>query len=361
MAKRIILHIGQQKTGTSALQTFFEKNRGLFASDGIGYYQPLYRYNLWDGPSNADFLCSAALRDLGDKAGEDAAARLRDELPSFNAYCQSFDTVLLSEEMMWHYGVYREGFWEALRNCLTKLCDPEARISIILYLRRQDEWILSQWKEVLRAEYAEKRSFPDFLADAEEEGVLDYAARVRDIKKVFGREALVVRSYHSDRFRKADIYRDFLEAAQLPRYEEASLPSKQVNPSLTMTAAAALLLINQGRVPCSGTRFGIYLAADNFSRFCRETIRAYPLDTDVHRALLRRCVEGNRRIAERYGLGDTLFPEELGDWVPWEPDEKRDLENARTIAKTAALPRSDLFRIRERIEKTSVSDGSAGK
>ena len=115
--KRIILHIGTPKTGSTSLQFFLSNNRDILKEEGISYYPRLHRYNPYGGWMNADFLLAQVLtatacpppelspwmqRELDFYFERDLDALLAEETASFTAWLRDYDTIILSDEILWH-------------------------------------------------------------------------------------------------------------------------------------------------------------------------------------------------------------------------------------------------------------------
>ena len=145
--KRIILHIGQIKTGSSALQEFLYNNREKLAKQGVCYYEELHIYNGFPGKPNAS-LWSPDMPYLKERGlDKDVEEHVKEELENLRQTIQKNDTVILSNEA---YFVRREVFYERIKNDLGEMTDnPEIKITV--YLRRQDEWALSAWKQYVKS------------------------------------------------------------------------------------------------------------------------------------------------------------------------------------------------------------------
>ena len=68
-------------------------------------------------------------------------------------------------------------------------------VKIILYLRRQDDFIESWYTQTIHQ--GESHSFADFMKGYEDSDSLKYSRIIGDFAQQFGKENLLVRSYHS--------------------------------------------------------------------------------------------------------------------------------------------------------------------
>lgn len=169
---RIILHIGQPKTATTTIQSFLFANAAALAARGWLYpaagRQHLAHHLLgnwfrpepmhWIGPSDPAAVVAALEREI-DQTG-----------------CHS---VILSSESL-----YFTPEPARLRGCLAG-----HEVRIVLFLRRQDEWIDSAFQENLKN--GEIAIGPQRYLDAQA-AFLDYAARIDTWADAFGADRIIV-------------------------------------------------------------------------------------------------------------------------------------------------------------------------
>ncbi len=334
-AKRILLHIGLPKTGTTALQQFFVDNREAFAENGLSYYEPLHSYMPWKTSSNAGFLITYVFERIGKELSEDHRSNLKEEIPAFLTCFNNCDTVLLSEEWISKTAVYYPSFWKELAAGLSELCGKRVRVDLIFYLRRQDEWALTRWKEDLRARRPVGKTFRESLALYIKNGILDYKLQTDRIEEAFGRKHLSVRPYDRKRYEGGDIFHDFLAACGLPFEPSYTLPDEQVNESVNTATAEALRILNAREVEHTATPKQLYIAAPKFSRLHPEARGEHMLSRAEREELISRYAAGNRAIADRYCGGVPLFSDKVKDEPVFLPDPEIDRENARELALLA--------------------------
>src|SRR5262249_25059988 len=135
----LYLHIGTEKTGTTSIQAFLDRNRSRLRMQGV-------LYPSLPGPANQIALSAAALEEprgevtrlFGLKSPEDIA-RFRARISGLLARaCEGSDctNAVLSNEHCSSRLRY-EGEVQTLHDVLRPLF---ARIFIVVYLRRQDEF-----------------------------------------------------------------------------------------------------------------------------------------------------------------------------------------------------------------------------
>lgn len=217
IVEKLYLHIGTPKTGTTALQWFFFRNRDLLKERGITYpeiglvghchhrigasfYPPEYRpyYIQYKDTLKLEQYAKQILAIEGD--------------------------VLISTELLAH------GFFAPrLRSVI-----GDSRVRIILYLRRQDEYLVSRYNQDIKAMY------PGTLQEyyTENEKYLDYrAAIIEGWASEWGMENIVVRPYEKEQFANGRIFDDFCRRVfgwDVPA--NFRLPAKPANPRLSRDA-----------------------------------------------------------------------------------------------------------------------------
>lgn len=208
-ARRVYLHIGQGKTGTSTIQQFLVRNRTALASHG-------YLYPEISGPARHLELSLYARPDsemMGTsnwwRVPWDSPAGLRTaiekELPDQIAE-SGCETVVFSDE----------GLWRMPLPALTTLVEalgPIDELVIVVYLRRQDDHLVSRYKQSVRS--GKTHLLSDLLARTATIGAWEYDRTLQDVAATFPSARLVVRAYDSSRFRERSLVDDFLEAIDL--------------------------------------------------------------------------------------------------------------------------------------------------
>lgn len=348
--KHLILHIGQPKTGSTALQNFLQGHHDRLARQGYASYQPRYGYKGSLFTASGAFLLHETLCHLqGDIYGEEK--KLLEETSKFTDFAHSHPCILLSDEWFYELAPEHPDFWNCVRETLYTLLGEESEIRIILYLRRQDEWLLSWWKQRLHTTIARESavSFPAFLSNLLSEDRLDYDLQLKRLEEVFGRDHISVRVYDRAAFTGGDVCHDFLAALGIPWQEDFILPEKDSNPSLTLDAAQALYLIRSGEVSCTADEGALQNAALLFSSMYPEKRPFYPISEEDRRSLLEDFQEGNRRVEARYHLDSPIIRDAARAFETRLPDPERDRKNAELIVKLTTAPSGAARYLSERL------------
>ena len=357
--KRVIIHIGQPKAGSTALQDFFYQLSAHLSEAGIGYYKPRYRYNPWVGRSNADFLIYEALRRMDPgKVSPEVPAKLDEEYQRLRAYAERHDTILLSEEIIFHYvesfeermngglSCKQEENWQYrflsnIKSSLAECLGSDIQIDIFLYLRRQDLWALSKWKEDLRSPIPVYATFEEAFSRYAQLGFLDYQAYVKTLEQVFGKSHIILSRYERGQFDGGNIYYDFMNKLNLlwdPILDEYASQEHFVNPSLSLDAAYAMRLINSGAIKHKVTRGALYWISIRYTLRNPEKSGQYPMSRVQRQRWLDEYAAGNHALSYAYWNDEAaLFNHDIADYEEYYPDEDKIFQIADKIILTIEI------------------------
>jgi len=207
MARRALLHIGTFKTGSTTIQSFLHENADALLRQGFYYPHSLGRPNQhglalyaisdWRETGLTRHHGIADRADRAEKQKEIKAALDR-ELESLSGEAS---IVIFSNEHL--AGLYSNEEITRLKDLLSAHFDE---ISIIVYLRRQDKRIISDYTQKVRDGYVEELDLLNYLPA---EG-RDYAAFLEKWEAVFGRENIHPRIFDRSKFIGGDLVHDFL-------------------------------------------------------------------------------------------------------------------------------------------------------
>lgn len=299
-----VLHIGTPKTGSTALQRFLCEARHALENAGF-----LYPASIERGHGHHDLslaLCASY--------PEWAAPQLRTFEESLSAVIAEHRSkelkLLLSSENFYWLNRPEDVAW-----LLQRLGHSTERVAIIVYLRRQDEVLVSWYNQLVKAQgYA--RDFSSFI---DEQGELwNYAIQLQQWSAVFGSERIAVRRYAFGV--KDDIRHDIAKLLDLEVGIEPT--SQRENNRLLRDILEFQRTINQLPLPTiEKRRFHKTLIAlsDRASNSAEALFSDAPLLTPASaRAILARYEEGNDWVARHFldephlfDQGDAETPEEL--------------------------------------------------
>jgi hypothetical protein len=278
------------KTGTTALQKFFSLNAGALAGHGVCY--PLAGRT---APALAHHDLANALKGPPFPLREPPASAAQ-YLSDIRKCFASFPVLLLSSEIFMRFV---PAFKDRLALNLSRLDELAAsanRVKVIIYLRRQDEYLESFYSQEIQHNL--HMSFPDFVASR----LPDYFQVCRELAEAFGKDNVIVRIYDRNRFTGGSIFSDFLSVLDIDPGDEFVIPEEDANPSLAPDEREFRKLINALDLPLQELmRFNEPLL--QLSRRKR-TDAAAPgsrlLCASERSALLGRCSAVNQRVASEF-------------------------------------------------------------
>lgn len=198
----LFIHIGVPKSGSTSIQRVFSTHRDELQGRGLLYPAAGLRgYGHHDFP----FLLNGGYPEWAKPQD----ATLADLSEALRTECDAFDgDILISSE---NFYLFPQP--EALARWAEAYGISNGRqVKIVVYLRRQDELLLSWYNQLVKAQ-GFAGTFEEALEDARWLG--DYATQLQRWSSVFGESALMVRSYHDEFQVDGDLIKDFFRAVSL--------------------------------------------------------------------------------------------------------------------------------------------------
>jgi len=286
MTKRVILHLGRPKTGTTALQAFLRLNKPLLETNDISYVGNMAPHAI-PFPDFARKIQAASPAQY-----QTAIKRMRN---FFLGRKQS--TVIYSNEI--HY-------WSHKVLKAYKAAIGTQNLTVIIYLRRQDE--------DLQAQYMQGIVDPDVrgtkLISEIDRHNLNLLKLLSDYDTIFGVYELVPRVYSKSSFVNGNIFDDFFVAAGLPMPEAVEYPDRSTsNISRSRLYIEILRLANERR-PASSHAENM-LKIDQFlgeKAFKSDKSGYNFLSIAEQNVLMNEFAENNAEVARKYfGRDDGIL------------------------------------------------------
>jgi hypothetical protein len=328
--KTLYLHIGTTKTGTSSIQEFLSQNREVLMQQGYCFPEALRKYPHVCSNRNAHFLIANYFLEDGshDTALEEGV--LLEGMEQFAHCFEKYDNVILTDEAIWR--VSSRGRKNLFPYLLEDSMQKGYTVKIVVYLRRQDAYMISNWNQNVKHCTSQHRSATleerlDQIV-CKEKYVVNYADKLDKMAAVFGKENLIVRRYEPDSWYHGSIIEDFMHAIGLEVTEDYLPLTKMINPSLQGNTIEIQRILNKD--PSFTTNECIYLGT--FLReLAPESGRRYPcamLSQEEIRELLHKFEKGNERVATEYIQdGKPLFSDEIKDLPKWQADNPYMMED----------------------------------
>lgn len=189
--KTLILHVGMGKTGTTALQNFFWRNRDVLALHDIAYPET-------GAVSGAHHLISPHVPKFMDYAGWNFM-HPAEWIGTVKRLPQN--RILMSSELM---------AWAAPHDVLSfcRQLTTHFDLRICFYLRRQDNIVMAGYNQQVKAGMQIRNLTTVVLEKMISR--LDYVQRISPWEASVGVENLIIRPYEREQFYQGDLIRDFL-------------------------------------------------------------------------------------------------------------------------------------------------------
>lgn len=306
MKKRLVLHIGMGKTGTTALQHFFWSNRRTLEAHDIAYpsYGSVAEAHHLISPHVPPFL-----KDVWKfKSVDEWAPRLRKSAQS---------RILVSSELMaWALPEVVEAFCAAAGEYFD--------LRIVIYVRRQDKMIMADFNQLVKSG-SQKRELERVLERQIRR--FDYERLIRPWAASVGSDSVIVRPYERQQFHGGDIRRDFAwHVFGLELSDEFELSAQNANPRLSLSALEYKLHLNKliddtgQSARFNGILMDYSAREDDSTQNAFSTQSLLPAAARSH--ILACCSESNEAVARAYmhRSDGRLFyeapPDESDDLAP---------------------------------------------
>jgi len=299
----LYLHIGTEKTGTTSIQEFLRRNREILLAQGV-------EYPILPGPPNQICLATASLEEVHRSTQHLFDLHSRKDVIAFRGTVSAAlsealagstgRTAILSNEHC-SSRLRHPADVETLHDMLRPFFD---RMFIVVYLRRQDEFLLSTYSTAVKGGLRRPLSLPKAYG---RDSRYDYWKLLSRWANVFGRDAIICRKFERNALKGGDVVEDFIQAAGLesdPAFEKP--PNK--NESLDAASLEFVRLMNEHISARSPLRHRLLEILSKIGKGPLPTLPA-----EVFAEFMGGVRESNRKVAEEYFGGvqvdsdDPLF------------------------------------------------------
>lgn len=334
--KTLYVHIGMAKTGTTALQYFLWENRAVLEAKNYCYPSMKCAYSnmsIVNETRNGHFLVNDTWIDGVMKHDEIDAAMYRTGMDEVVRLFESYDNIILSDESVW-VATYRRraSLWEEL------VADGEKygfQVKMIVYLRRQDQYIASVYKQKLKQRISKSNmeTWEEYVTHIPKTRQLNYYKKLEKIRKVFGKENMIVCRYDRGGFYGGSIYADFLHRIGLEFSDEFQIVQQEANQSLLGNTAEMKRIINE--IP------GFDKEDDRFMRtilyedseLSKKQVVAEVFSKEEAEDFLKKYEQSNEKVAEEYFTdGKPLFDNTVADIPKYDKNNPYMIEDVLRFA-----------------------------
>jgi len=285
---KLFLHIGSPKTGSTYLQATASRRRGELGETGLLYPAATERGH---GHHDVAFLLSGdypgwatpqdkPLHELGEELGAECRGHAGD--------------ILISSE-----NFYLFPNPEALRTFVADSgLAADRDICIIVYLRRQDQMLVSWYNQMVKA-LGEDRPFEAVLPEIRELG--DYPARLAVWAQTFGEDAIVARNFDAAVSAPGGLWTDFLRVMGRELDAPGEEPGENgVNISLSRDLLEVQRIINRLPVSIEEKRAFHKTLMDLTAKGGAHFNDAPLLSNSERRSLFESYADSNARLSTSY-------------------------------------------------------------
>jgi hypothetical protein len=212
MKDRIDIHVGQHKTGTSAIQKSLNQNREWLLTKGILYPQP-------DCLDAHHQIASYVLSTVEDKTV--THNKFFEIVESWNKQANFQNCLLLLSSEIFSEGVdfdYLKGYFS------------DKKVRIIIYIRRQDLLLESVYNQVLK----QNGMVIDNVVETPPYN-LDTWRLIRQWEYVVGEDNVIVKKYESKGSKFKNIACDFLDIYKITEFNGFDFNLDYINKSLGLS------------------------------------------------------------------------------------------------------------------------------
>jgi hypothetical protein len=341
----LVLHVGQHKTGSKALQAFLARNARALADAGVAYSVDEADARGVVAYARSHFRLFALLRREADENA--AATGARDFIASLESERRRLAAprVVVSAEDLFDMQTAHEMPFalEVVETAARRLAGLAAshgyQTRVVVYLRRQDHLLAAHYAQLVKGPSRSDLDFAEFARRFEPR--LDSRRILGAWEAAFGRSAIVVRPYERERMEGGivgDFFAHVLEMAVPPACVAVPEDVESVNRTPTRDVLEYIRALGRRRAA------GLRVPPDE--AVLEAALRLAPLPTTPRgadawlspaerRALLARQAEGNAAIARDFlgGADGQLFAEPLPEDAPWSEPPALSLERSRELER----------------------------
>ncbi len=331
---KAILHIGIEKTGTTAIQAFLTDNRVSLQAQGYAYLESAGL------PSNRKIATYCIDPDRHDDHHEllqivDAEPRkawndqfVKDFHAEIESLENSIHTVVISNEQL-HSRLLRPAEIERVKLLLEDYFDE---IRVVVYLRRQDQLATSLYSTALKCGHSFDSILPGVTA---EDHYYNFQVLLEKWGNVFGDENITARLFDRAELVNGDLLTDFLQHSEMSSVcvDELILPGRQ-NESLEPKAQEFLRVANQYIPMIVDGRFNILRA--RLTQQLEAQFSGKPGLPPKQEALMfcEKFSNSNRVVAQKWFAREELFSNDFSAYPDNSTELQHSFEDAVYVAST---------------------------
>lgn len=320
--KTLYIHIGTPKTGTTSIQNFYGLNREKLKEQGVLYPIMNYHYERKSVNRNGHFLIGT-IKENGTRNKEKEKQVFNSEMQYIVDCFKDYDTILISDESIWWAtSTRRKGLWKDLKKHSEQ---HNYQIKVIVYLRRQDQFMMSRYNQKLKTDFiASTQSFDEYFADMNGrfKCVMDYRERIDNIAKSISKENVIVKRFDRNYFYNGDLNQDFLHILGVKVDDSFQQLKETANTGISVQSGEIKRVLNRLKP--------ITMAENNkLLKILNECEEVLPesntslMSTDEVKDFMEQFVDSNESIVDEYiGDGKPLFDYTYKETTAWNYNDR---------------------------------------
>lgn len=320
--KTLYIHIGTAKTGTTSIQNFCGLNREKLKEQGVLYPIMNYHYERKSVNRNGHFLIGT-IKENGTRNKEKEKQVFNSEMQYIVDCFKDYDTILISDESIWWAtATRRKGLWKDLKKHSEQ---HNYQIKVIVYLRRQDQYMMSRYNQKLKTDFiASTQSFDEYFADMNGrfKCVMNYRDRIDNIAKSISKENVIVKRFDRNYFYNGDLNQDFLHILGVKVDDSFQQLKETANTGISVQSGEIKRVLNRLKP--------ITMAENNkLLKILNECEEVLPesntslMSTDEVKNFMEQFVDSNESIVDEYiGDGKPLFDYTYKETTAWNYNDR---------------------------------------
>ncbi len=295
--KTIYLHVGTTKTGSTSIQMLLKENKEILRQKNFVAYTPCRL-------QGAD--CPRRMRGLAEYLSLFSLA-----LPTskkwagwFDSFLQEIkqepaDHVILSEECLWN----TISSWRKRRRFAFLIHELQAfaDVKVLVYLRRQDNYLMSAYQQCLKGCQMNGLTCRQWLCWMHDgDARADYSRALKWLLRLMVKENLIVRAFEPEQFFNGSLLADFLHHVGLDIDDGFDIPLKKRNPGLSPFLAEILRCLGFFYTEKNAIRPFLSLRRKGDERYFNRDREHQFLSPEDRCRLMQEHQAGNRWVAQEF-------------------------------------------------------------
>ena len=338
--KTLYLHIGTPKTATTAIQKFCSENESVLNRYGYTYPDFEIQYEGIGKRRNGHFLVGELRKKPEERDFETENQIAESCFAKIYALFREYDNVILSDEGIWGEGMKFGGrLWKNIQKEEEK---GVFEVRVIVYLRRQDEFLYSWWRQQIKKAYdlTNPKNMRDWqqMLESYSRRMVHYDKMLGKIAGYVGREQIIVRRFAGEHFYGGTIYSDFLNVLGLQFSDQYQIQKDVRNISLTPNFTEIKRILNS--LPENDERCNniFHKCLVDCSSECSDDRRYSMFSQEELRNFMSEFEKGNRKVAEEYlGVQEDLFDSGYKAEMKWTKDNSAMLDDVLRFTGTMII------------------------